>query len=348
MCNEIFIKDFSALGRTISEHISGKSHNSLLDRAIKSSAAENSLFTPYMQSEVLKAIAHNFLREEAIREWLAGYETENCSGSTDVRYKSVGIIMAGNIPLVGFHDLLCVLAIDCRAIVKPSSKDRHLIVVLTEILTDINGYWRSRIEFVNRLPGDVAMIIASGRSETMEMIKESYRGTPLLLRGSRFSIAVIKGDEDDDSLRKLGRDIFLYFGFGCRSVSLLLAPENYDFRRIADLFGIYSELTDITDYRATYRYAKAQAMMERERFIDGGFYILKEVETLPPPPAVIGVRYYRDNADIEQFIESNEDRLQCIVNYKSRGQIINFGETQQPLLNDYADGVDTIKILLEI
>jgi len=355
MYNEIFIKDFSTLGEVISEHIEDANHNSLLDKAIEDSARENPFFTRYMQIEALRAISHNFIEEGMLREWLALERrvldnmvtgvSAGCPERADDYCKNVGIITAGNIPLVGFHDFLCVLAVGYRAIVKPSSKDRYLIVALAEILIGINSYWKDRIEFVAKLPEDIDMVIASGRSETMEMIKESYRVVPLLLRGSRFSVAVIRSDEDDDSLRRLGRDIFLYFGFGCRNVSLLLAPENYDFEKIANLIGSYRELTDISDYRAAYRYAKAQAIMGRERFIDGGFYILKEEETLPPPLAVIGIKYYRNSADIEQFIELNEGRLQCIVNYKNRGRVIGFGETQQPLLNDYADGVDTIGVI---
>ena len=353
MYSEIFIKDLSCLGKIISEHIDGVNPNYLLDRAIENSAVGNDFFTHYMQTEALKAIAYNFLNEEMLREWLASYEfmKDRLAGhsgqAAEVYFRSVGIIMAGNIPLAGFHDLLCVLAVGCRVIVKPSSKDRYLIIALAEILTDINSYWRSRIEFVTRLSEGLDMVIASGRSETMEMIKESHCGVPLLLRGSRFSIAIIRGDEDAEELRRFGSDIFLYFGLGCRNVSVLLLPEGYKPERILSSLEESSELTDIADYRAAYRYAKAQAIMDREWFIDGGFYILKEVESLPPPPAVIGVKYYRDDADIEQFIESNEGRLQCVVNYKNGGRIINFGEAQQPLLNDYADGADTIKILFE-
>jgi Acyl-CoA reductase (LuxC). len=366
MYNEIFIKDFSVLGRVISEHISGKEHNDLLDRAIRSSATGNDFLTPYMQTEALKAIVRNFLKEELLREWLAGYGTRdevgnrerkrrekqyeqgsvaNDLGPADEGYKRVGIIMAGNIPLVGFHDLLCVLSVGYKAIVKLSSKDRHLTVAIVGILSDINSYWNNRIEFTEELSEDVAAIIASGRSETMEMIKENYRGTPHLLRGSRFSAAVIRGSEDAEALRKLGLDMFLYFGLGCRSVSVLLLPEGYNVERIAASLGECSEVVDIADYRAAYLYAKAQAIMEREWFIDGGFYILKEVESLPPPPAVIGVKYYSDNADIEQFIKMNEGNLQCVVNYPDRGVIVEFGEAQQPSIDQYADGVDTVEWL---
>jgi len=366
MYNEIFIKDFSVLGRVISEHISGKEHNDLLDRAIKSSATENDFFTPYMQTEALKAIVRNFLREEFLREWLAGYATRdevgnrerkrrekqyeqgsvaNDLGPADKGYKRIGIIMAGNIPLAGFHDLLCVLASGYKAVVKLSSKDKHLIVAIAEILGDINDYWKGRIEFVKELPKDVTAIIASGRSETMEMIRESYLGTPMLLRGSRFSIVVIRGDEDAEELRRLGSDIFLYFGLGCRNVSVLLLPEGYKSERIASSLEEHSDFTDILDYRAAYRYAKAQAIMEREWFIDGGFYILKEVESLPPPLAVVGVKYYSDSADIEQFIKMNEGNLQCVVSYPDRGVIVEFGEAQQPSIDQYADGVDTVEWL---
>jgi len=347
MYNEIFIKDLSALGRVISEHLNGIDHNHLLDRAIEKSESENPLFTRYMQAEALRAIVANFLKEDLLKEWLAVYERDSDICEEEIR--RVGIIMAGNIPLAGFHDLISVLAAGGRAEVKPSSKDRYLIVALMEILMNINSFWRDKVFFVDKPDVGVDMVIASGRSETMERVKNGFMGTPALLRGSRFSIAVINGDEDEKTLAKLGRDIFLYFGLGCRSVSTLLVPEGYDLTGIVKSLSCCSGITDIADYRAAYRYAKAQMLMEKNWFVDGGFYIFKAAEQLPPPLAVVGIWFYGDSADIERFIELHEDRLQCVVNYRShrRGEEgVRPGEAQQPSLNEYADGVDTVKWLL--
>ena len=349
MYREIFIKDFSTLGRVISEHIDGVYYNSLLDTAIERSESDNCFFSRYMQVEALRAIAVNFLNEDLLRKWLADYDISSV-GTTEKNsewsVRNVGIIMAGNIPLAGFHDLMSVLAAGCRAVVKPSSKDSRLIKAVAGILTEINGFWRNKILFVDRLSsGCIERLIASGRSETMERVKAEFGDIPMLLRGSRFSVAVIKGDEDADSLRKLGADIFLYFGLGCRSVSVLLVPEGYDFAVLTESLKGYFGITDTEDYRAVYKYAKVQAIMERAWFVDGVFFIFRNELPLPPPLAVVAIEYYKSNTDIEQFVGLNGHRLQCILNYEFNGRNIKFGNAQLPGVDEYADGVDTIEWL---
>ena len=348
MYNEIFIKNLSTLGETILDHINGVNRNLLLNRAVGNAIWENIFFTQYMQHEALRAIANNFLKEELLREWCKPVLNKGTIGLDSGSDISVGVIMAGNIPLVGFHDLLSVLAVGYKVVVKRSSKDSFLVEALVDILGRINKYWINRIEFVTQLSSNLDMIIASGRHETMEVIRDSYGSIPLLLRGNKFSVAVIKGDENDDSLRRLGRDMFLYFGFGCRSVSTLLFPLGYDFRKIVNILKAYIEITEVADYRAAYRYAKAQAMMDGELFIDGDFYIMKRIESMPPAQAVIGVEYYRDKEDVDNFILNHKDNLQCVVNYNFNGSFVEFGNTQKPALDEYADGINTIDALLKI
>ena len=349
MHREIFIKDFSTLGRIILKYVEGENHNSLLDTAIERSELDNRFFTRYMQVEALKAIAVRFLNEDLLRKWLAVYDFSSVATmekNSAEGVPRVGIIMAGNIPLAGFHDLMSVLATGCMAVVKSSSKDGRLIKALVGILMGTDDYWRDKILFVDKLSvGSIDKLMASGRSETMERVKAEFGDIPMLLRGSRFSAAVIKGDEDAGTLRRLGADIFLYFGLGCRSVSVLLVPEGYDFAALTESLKGYSEITDTEDYRAAYRYAKVQALMEETWFADGGFFILKNEISLPPPLAVVAIEYYKSNADIEQFIGLNGHRLQCVLNYELNGRNIKFGNAQLPGVGEYADGVDTIEWL---
>ena len=353
MYREIFIKDFSLLGKVISEHITGVNHNSMLATAIERSESDNRLFTQYMQIEAMRAISVKFLDENLLRMWLEDYDLSahvtaksHTVGDAKIRC-SVGIIMAGNIPLAGFHDLISVLATGGRAIVKPSSKDRYLIRAFVKSLTEINDFWGDRILFVDKLiPTEIDKVIASGRSETMERLKTDFGDIPMLLRGSRFSAAVVRGNEDAETLRKLGADIFLYFGLGCRSVSALLVPEGYDFTGFVRALKEYSSVTDVEDYRAAYRYARAQAIMDGGWFEDGGFYILKKEKSLPPQLAVIAVESYKSNADIEHFLKLNSHKMQCMLNYNFNGCSIEFGGAQLPALGEYADGIDTIEWLL--
>ena len=341
MYRQNFTKDFSTLGSRIDAYISRYAGNLLLDRAIQVSQESNRYFTAYMQREALRAISCGYLKEELLSAWLSPY-----TGEITEREQWVGVIMAGNIPLVGFYDFLSVLGAGYKAMVKLSSKDYSLLPALVNILTEINRYWRGRVEFVQDLPDSVSMVIAAGHDETMAAVRRRYAHIPALLRGGRSSVAVIRGDETDDNLRGLARDVFLYFGLGCRSVSALLVPEGYDFGKMSRLFSEMREVVDTDDFRSVYRYQRVQSLMDKRWFIDGGFFLLREEDRLPPPVSVIGVHFYKDIPAVDNCIDKWESLLQCVVNYPFRGSFTQFGHSQRPGIEEYPDGVDNIAFIL--
>ena len=340
MYKEIFIKNFSTLGRSVENALQSAYNNTLLDRAFEDSLRLNPLFTINMQHEALKIICKKFLNINCLHNWLTPYKELLFE-----RESTVGIVMAGNLPLVGFHDFLVTMASGSRAQIKLSGKDR-LLPALFEMLCEINPYWRARVAFTEHLPENIDLLIATGGEEASKFFKSEYDEIPKIVRSSRSSIAILKGDETIDELRRLSDDIFLYYGMGCRSVSTLLVPFGYTFELLIEAFKNKENAITSEDYLSAYRYQKALAAMNKSGYSDGGFYILREHSSFPPPMGVLNVLTYRNVDQINEFIDSNKLHLQCVVNRKFNNSNIEFGEAQYPSLDEYADGVNSLEFLL--
>lgn len=339
MYNKVFTDDFSALGAQLTEILSDISGESTLKSVIELSYRENPLFTPNMQIHAILSICKEFLNRRVIEEWLRPYRYK-----IGEREKTVLIVMAGNIPMVGFHDLLATLACGYKAVVKLSSKDRHWMPLLYDLLSDINSYWRDRITFSETLPMDADIVVASGSDITSKFLKSKYSSSHTLIRGSRYSVALLKGNESRSDLEALAKDLFLYYGLGCRSVSSLLVPAGYDFTVLMEAcVSMKSEVVS-DDYISSYKYQKAICTMSSNEFIDGGFFIMVKSGSTPPPPGVINFLEYDSPEEAESYIEENHDKLQCVVNYKEG---VTFGNTQNPAIDQYADGVNTLDFLLQ-
>lgn len=339
MYNKVFTDDLSALGSQLTEILSDMSGESPLKSVIKHSYMENPLFTPNMQSYAILSICREFLDKRVIEEWLMPYRSK-----IEEREKTVLIVMAGNIPMVGFHDLLSTLACGYKAKVKLSSKDRHWIPLLCDLLSDINSYWRERISFTDTLPVDVDIVIASGSDMTSDFLKSKYSSSHALIRGSRYSVALLKGNEKRSDLEALAKDLFLYYGLGCRSVSSLLVPTGYDFTVLLEACGSMKDEVVSDDYISSYKYQKAICTMSSKEFIDGGFFIMKKSGSIPPPSGVINIQEYDSLEEAGSYIEEHLDKLQCVVNYKDG---VTFGNAQNPAIDQYADGVNTLDFLLQ-
>lgn len=337
MYKEVFVRDFSTVGTTVSDFLSGLTNNDLLNSAFEKSASMNPLFTLEMQSEALRAICLRFLKKECLDNWLVPYCTR-----LKERTSRVGVIMAGNLPLVGFHDFLTVMASGCRAEIKLSGKDSFLLPAIFEILCEINPYWRERVIFSTKLPENIDLLIATGSEESAGIFESSYKNIRKIIRGSRSSIAVLRGDETREELIGLSCDIFLYFGMGCRSVSTLLVPAGYKFEGLMEAFSLRAGSMDNEDYMSAYRYQKAIARMADAWYLDGGYYILREHQDFPPPISVINVHSYIRDEQVEEFVESNKLHLQCVI---CRDKIM-FGEAQYPAIDEYADGVNSLDFIL--
>jgi hypothetical protein len=244
-----------------------------------------------------------------------------------------GVIMAGNIPLVGFHDFLSVLISGNNIIAKTSSKDCELIVKISGILCDINPGFTDKIEFTNGPLTDFDVIIATGSNNSSRYFESYFSKYPNIIRKNRTSIAILDGNETDAELESLGTDIFSYFGLGCRNVSKIYLPEGYELSKLIQNWSTF----------ANYDFNKAVYLVNKEIFHDTGYILLKENNTLSSPVSVLYFEYFKSQFAAEQRIKKNMENIQCIVGTDS----IPFGKAQSPQLWDYADGIDTIDFLLK-
>lgn len=285
----------------------------------------NAWFTPKQCDLALKGIL-KFLVKEKLDSWVTRY---NLSLSVP---RKVGVVMAGNIPLVGFHDLLCVLVCGHRLAAKLSSQDQVLMGYVVEQLIKIEPRFSEQVSFVERL-NDAEAVIATGSDNTARYFEFYFRNIPHIIRKNRSSIALINGLETDEQLIALGNDVFSYFGLGCRNVSKLFVPAGYDFVRLLGLWETYQDVFNHHKYANNYEYNKSILLVNRTPHLDNGFLLLTENTALVSPISVV---YYEAGVP-----DLNSDKIQCIV---GDGHV-PFGKTQEPELTDYADNVDTLKFL---
>ena len=342
MYQQVFIDSFSLLGELLSDYLSGRKSNVLLDNAVDKTFTHNKLFTPYMQRRSLEAITLMFLNREVLESWIKNY----ASGIKE-RDTRVGIVMAGNLPLVGFHDFLTVISSGNIAVIKNSSKDPYLINALIDILCSVNGYWRDRVSISNTPPANVDMVIATGSESAVKYFDLFYRDIPKLIRGSRYSFAVLTGDENPEDLKMLSEDMFLYFGLGCRSVSTLFVPKDYPITYLTEKLSEFSLLKDNEYYMDSYRYQRAIALMSGEEYFDGGSFILKRNIAPPPPMSVYAVIEYNRIEEVNKFYLNNLNSIQCALNLSVEGNENIFGKSQLPRIDDYADGINTLEFILK-
>lgn len=296
----------------------------------------NGWFTEENVRKSISSLAEN-LSEEKLIQWTNSYAF-NDSG------KRVGIIMAGNIPLVGFHDFMCVLISGNIAVCKLSSEDQTLLPNIVELCLQNFPSLKERIVFTNAKIGEINAMIATG-SDNAKLYFEQYFGKyPHIFRSNRTSLAVLDGTESNEELQLLAKDVFQYFGLGCRNVSHLLLPKGFELNRIFENFMDYGNIIHHHKYANNYDYNRAIYLMNKIPFLDNNFVLLKESKDLFSPLAVIHYHFYEDVSEIDQYLQENHDKIQAIVGKKW----IYFGNSQSPNLNDYADYVDTMNFLNKI
>jgi hypothetical protein len=261
--------------------------------------------------------------------------------------KTVAIIMAGNIPLVGFHDLLSVLLTGNNAVVKLSSNDTVLIPLMVEYLTDLDASFNNRVSFTEAKLPSFDAVIATGSNNTARYFEYYFGKKPNIIRNNRNSVAILTGNENDEELKALGKDIFTYYGLGCRSVSKLFVPENYDFDRFFTAIYDYRDIVNQAKYANNYDYNKAVYLMSEFKFLDNGFLMLKEDQGYSSPIATTFYEHYTSEDALLDKLKLDVDKIQCIVASGIVDNEVSFGKTQQPALWDYADGVDTVEFLLK-
>lgn len=302
---------------------------------------QNPWFTVAHTQQSLKAWADN-LRESRLNEWLAGYTIPETIPQT------VAIIMAGNIPLVGFHDLLCVLITGNKALVKLAEDDTTLMKWVIEELISIEPEFASFIEISeNRLPQGFDAIIATGSNNSNRYFEYYFREKRSLLRGNRNSVAILSGKETPEDLQKIGADIFTYFGLGCRNVSKIYVPRDYDITQFLDGIESHNDVGNHHKYANNYTYHKAILLMNLTPHLDNNFMLLKEDERIASPLGILYYERYDSQEALLETLKGKQSEIQCIVSKSDLPGTIPLGKAQQPELWDYADGVDTIAFLLE-
>jgi hypothetical protein len=300
---------------------------------IKTQHHYNGWFTEDFTRKSLRNIS-SWLKEEDLTKWLSNYQFTN-------NPKNVAVIMAGNIPLVGFHDFLCVLASGNNVICKLSSEDNKLLPILSKILMQIEPEFESRISFSDRNLKGFDAIIATGSNNSLLHFKQYFSKYPHLFRHNRTSIAVLSGEEIKDELTLLGTDILDYFGRGCRNVTHLVLPKGFELNRFFEAIVEQGDVINNKKYGNNYDYNKAIHLMNQAIFLDNIFLLLKESKDLFSPLAMVYYHFYESESEVSNYIEEHKNHIQCIVgkNY------IPFGKAQCPSLSDYADDVDTMKWL---
>lgn len=292
----------------------------------------NGWFVPKNIYQAIGALA-SLLDNKKLEDWVSSYNYA-------LSPQKVGIIMAGNIPLVGFHDFLAVLISGHKAVIKLSSDDSRLLPVLISELINYNSALKDRIQVVEQLK-EVDAVIATGSNNSALYFEKYFGKYPHIIRKNRTSIAVVDGTETTEELNLLGTDIFSYFGLGCRNISKVFIPKDFDLDRLFN--GVYSfaDIVNHKKYANNYDYYKAIYLMNQEKILENGFLLTKETSELHSPLAVLYYQRYNDLKEVTDFIAEHQEQLQVVV---GKG-FVPFGCAQNPALTDYADGVDTLSFL---
>lgn len=304
-------------------------------QAKEKSGRENSWFIPEFVNRASNVIATSFLQKDILEKWASDYQLP--AGNPDP--KTIGVVMAGNLPLVGFHDWLCIFIAGHKALIKPSARDTVLIRHLLDVMTSWDASIADRIAFAERLKGCDGYI-ATGSNNTAGYFEYYFGKYPHIIRRNKTSVAVLTGDETTQDLEKLADDVFLYFGLGCRNVTKLYVPEGYDFIPMLSVFKKYNWLADHHKYKNNYDYNLALHILNKKFYMSTEGLLIVEEDSLFSPISQLNYSSYNNHAALIQSLTQRPE-LQCIV-----GQgFTPFGQAQNPEIGEYADKVDTLAFL---
>ena len=336
---------FVKLGRFFSDYINNNLESlerNKFDKAINESILHNSFFS---KKNILKSLLSwsNVLTKKSIDDFLSNYLIKNKK-----REKKIAIIMAGNIPLVGFHDFFCVIISGNFAVIKLSSKDSHLFKFILSFLVKENPDFDTKFDVVESKLEIFDAVIATGNNISANQFELYFKKYPKIIRRNRHSIAILNGNETKKEIELLANDIFYYYGLGCRNVSKIFIPNNYNLDILFKSFVLWNEVINKNSYSNNYNYYRAIYLLNKEVFFDNGFVLLKESEKIGSPVGTIYFEYYKSDNQIKEMIKKNNEKIQCIVSNNNYPKTIKFGETQMPNLNDFADDIDTFNFLLKL
>jgi Acyl-CoA reductase (LuxC) len=327
------IQAFEILGNSLEDQPTNE-FQSLAERVRQ----ENPWFT---EANVRMAVngVRKLLQPNELRDWAGDY-------ALNTQPKKIAVVMAGNIPMVGFHDFLCILICGHSIMIKSSSKDTVLMKFITDRLIDIEPRFRDRIEFAEQLKGFDA-IIATGSDNASRYFEYYFGKYPCIIRKNRTSVAILHGNETDDELKTLGTDVFSYFGLGCRNVSKICLPSGFNVERLFRAWEPFRDIIHHHKYCNNYDYQKSILLVSSTPFLDNGFVMLLETSRLVSPIAVVYYEYYENKTALNNTLEAMASKIQCIVENTPESSV-RFGQAQFPGLGDYADQVDTLRFLTEL
>ncbi|MCE7060144.1 acyl-CoA reductase [Dyadobacter sp. CY343] len=325
----------------LGKFITSPENQEIVEDWVAYAKSRNNWFTPENVTRSLEAIAREYLSREHLEKWAAQYPEP-------VLPKKVGVVMAGNIPAVGFHDALSVLISGHILLVKPSSDDTILITALLNKLVEIEPELTESIVFVDRL-NDSDAYIATGSDNTARYFHYYFAKKPNIIRRNRTSVAILTGDETSQELEALGKDILQYFGLGCRNVSKVFVPSGYDFTKFYESIQHMDSLfLHNHKYFNNYEYNKSIFLINRVPHVDNGFLMITENKALVSPISVLHFETYDDLEAVKSALKEAEEKVQCVIGPADLQGILPFGKSQEPGLFDYADGVDTMAFLSKL
>jgi len=282
------------------------------------------------------------LSEENLKQWLSAYTIKTKDP------KIVAIVMAGNVPLVGFHDFLSVLISGNKVVAKLSSNDKHLLPYLAEQLISIEAGFKDHIYFTEGKLENFDAVIATGSNNTARYFDYYFGKYPNIIRKNRNSVAVLSGTETTEQLESLADDIFRYFGLGCRNVSKIYIPKDYDFDPFFNAMFSWKHIINDHKYINNYDYNKAVYLMSLFKILDNEFLLLKEDKGFSSPISVVFYEYYDSPERLAEHISENEENIQCVISEQALDKVTPFGKAQTPNLWNYADGTDTLEFLYKL
>ena len=313
-----------------------------LNTPITQAYYENQWFTEDNSWKALSAISDRFLQISVLQSWAEGYGISDNKVS-----KKVGLVLAGNIPLVGFHDIMSTFISGHDSLIKASSKDTILLKALFDWLIDKYPEAKPYFEFTDRLAGFDA-VIATGSNNTARYFEQYFGKYPNIIRKNRTAVAVLEGAETKEDILALGEDVFNYFGLGCRNVSKLYVPENYNFDFLLGiLHEEYKTLANHNKYRNNFDYNNALFLLNKVEFLMSGSLIITPAKDITSRIATLHYENYTDVNELSKHLREVSEQIQCVVSKTSIPAVktFAFGEAQKPSITDYADGVDTMQFL---